>query len=251
LGRDLFSRILYGTSTSVSSSLILVGIIFVVGTALGMLAGYFGGVIDMIIMRISDIMISFPDLILAIAIAGILGPSLGNAIIAITIVSWTKYTRLARSLVLKIMQSDYISAARLTGSKTPHILKKYLFPNILPTLIVTAATDIGSIMLQLASLSFLGFGAQPPTPEWGYMLSEGREFLQRAPWLLIFPGLAIFIVVMVFNLLGDSLRDVLDPGTNKINRKCRKKVKENECKKDGKGLHRNSASNWGIKWMWK
>lgn len=211
LGRDLFSRVIYGTRVSVSAALILVVCIFVLGSVLGILAGYFGGKVDMVIMRIADMMIAFPGMVLAIAVAGILGPSITNAVIAITLVSWTKYARLARSLVLKMKNCDYIAAAKVTGSKTLHILARYMFPDVTPTLVITAATDIGSMMLELAGLSFLGFGARPPMAEWGLMLSEGRQYMQNAPWLMIFPGLAILIVVVVFNLLGDSLRDVLDP----------------------------------------
>ncbi len=211
LGRDLLSRVIYGSRISLSSALILVFCIFAVGTILGILAGYFGGAVDVIIMRIADMMISFPGMVLAIAVAGILGASITNAVIAITIVSWTKYARLARSLVLKIKNCDYIAAARVTGSTTPHILYRYLFPNTMPTLVITAATDIGSMMLELAGLSFLGFGAQAPAAEWGLMLSEGRSYMMAAPWMMIFPGAAILVTVIVFNLLGDSLRDVLDP----------------------------------------
>ena len=156
-------------------------------------------------------MLAVPGLVLALAVAGIMGASIKNAIIAIVVVSWTKYARLARSLVLKIRDRDYVAAAIVTGSKTPYMLLRYMLPNALPTLIITAATDIGSMMLELASMSFLGFGAKPPAPEWGYMLNEGRACMQTAPWLMIFPGLAIFVVVVVFNMLGDSIRDILDP----------------------------------------
>lgn len=211
LGRDLFSRVIYGTRVSVPAALILVACIFVVGSILGILAGYFGGWVDMVIMRIADMMIAFPGMVLAIAVAGIMGASITNAVIAITIVSWTKYARLSRSLVLKMKNCDYVAAARVTGSTTPHILFSYMFPNVIPTLVITAATDVGSMMLELAGLSFLGFGAKAPTPEWGLMLSEGRAYMQNAPWMMLYPGIAILIVVVVFNLLGDSLRDVLDP----------------------------------------
>ena len=211
LGRDVLSRVIYGTRSSLSMTLILVGVIFVVGTGLGILAGYFGGALDAVIMRIADMMISFPGLVLAIAIAGMLGPNLVNAVIAISALSWTKYARLARSLVLKIKSELYMEAAVVTGTRTLGILKRYVVPNMITTLIVTAATDIGTMMLELAGLSFLGFGATAPTPEWGLMLNEGRTYLTKAPWLRIYPGIAIVIVVVVFNMLGDSIRDILDP----------------------------------------
>lgn len=211
LGRDVLSRILYGASYSLTSVLGLVAAIFVVGTTLGVIAGYFGGVVDVVIMRIADMMISFPGVILAIAIAGILGGSLINAMIAMLCVTWTKYARLARSMVLKIKKRDFVDAAVVSGGSALHILWVHILLNILPLMIITAAADIGAMMMELAGLSFLGFGSQPPAPEWGLMLNEGRQQLQTAPWLMFFPGLAIFITVVVFNLWGDSLRDVLDP----------------------------------------
>lgn len=211
MGRDIFSRVIYGARASLSATFGVVALIFLVGTVTGVLAGYFGGVIDAVIMRIADMMLAFPGLVLALAVAGIMGACIKNAIIAIVVVSWTKYARLARSLVMKIRDRDYVSAAIVTGSKTPYMLFRYMLPNALPTLIITAATDIGSMMLELAAMSFLGFGAKPPAPEWGYMLNEGRACMQSAPWLMIFPGLAIFVVVVVFNMLGDSIRDILDP----------------------------------------
>lgn len=211
MGRDIFSRVIYGARASLSATFGVVALIFLVGTVTGVLAGYFRGVIDAVIMRIADMMLAFPGLVLALAVAGIMGASIKNAIIAIVVVSWTKYARLARSLVMKIRDRDYVSAAIVTGSKTPYMLFRYMLPNALPTLIITAATDIGSMMLELAAMSFLGFGAKPPAPEWGYMLNEGRACMQSAPWLMIFPGLAIFVVVVVFNMLGDSIRDILDP----------------------------------------
>lgn len=211
LGRDVFARVIYGARTSLTATFAVVAIIFVLGSVLGVLAGYFGGWVDTIIMRIADMMVSFPGMVFAIAIAGILGASVKNAVIAVALVSWTKYARLARSLVLKIRNRDFVSAAIVTGSKTPYILRKYMLPNVIPTLVITAATDIGGMMLELAGLSFLGFGAKAPTPEWGLMLNEGRQFISNAPWMMFYPGLAIFVVVVVFNLLGDALRDVLDP----------------------------------------
>ena len=211
LGRDIFARVIYGARTSLTAAFSVVLIIFVLGTVLGVLAGYFGGWVDTVIMRVADLMVSFPGMVFAIAVAGILGASVKNAVIAVSLVSWTKYARLARSLVLKIRNRDYVSAAIVTGSRTPYILQKYMIPNVIPTLVITAATDIGGMMLELAGLSFLGFGAKAPTPEWGLMLNEGRQFIQNASWMMIYPGAAVFIVVVVFNLLGDTLRDVLDP----------------------------------------
>ena len=210
LGRDLFSRVIYGSRYSLFITLILVATIFIVGTFLGVIAGYFGGIVDMIIMRIGDMMIAFPGLILAIAIAGLLGPSVRNAIIAISAVTWTKYARLARSMVLKIKQELYVEAAKITGSRNYSVIFKYIIPNMITTMIVTAVSDIGTLMLEIAALSFLGFGAQPPIPEWGAMLNEGRTTLSSAPWMMMYPGLAIVIVVTIFNMLGDAARDLID-----------------------------------------
>ena len=211
MGRDIFARVIYGARSSLSGTLILVAVILVIGTFLGIISGYFGGWVDAVIMRLADMMIAFPGLVLAIAVAGILGPSMRNAVIAIALVSWPKYARLARSLVMKIRHTDFVAAATVTGSRTGYMLRKYMLPNTITTLVITAATDIGTMMMELAALSFLGFGAQPPTPEWGKMLNDGRTLIQTAPWTMIYPGLAIFITVVVFNMLGDALRDILDP----------------------------------------
>ena len=211
LGRDCFSRVLYGARASLTGVLVLVASVFVVGTTMGVVSGYFGGKVDMVIMRISDMLISFPGMILAIAVAGIMGGSLVNAVFALTIVSWTKYARLSRSMVLKVKRRDFVEAAIVNGGTPGHILWVHILPNILPMMVITAAADIGALMMELAGLSFLGFGSQPPAPEWGLMLNEGRQQLQTAPWLMFFPGLAIFVTVVVFNLWGDNLRDVLDP----------------------------------------
>lgn len=211
LGRDVLSRILCGAAYSLTSVILLVCIIFFIGTTLGILSGYFGGLIEKIIMRLADMMISFPGIILAIAIAGIMGGSLFNAMVALTVVTWTKYARLSRSLVIKLKQREFVQAAVVNGGKVPHILITHILPNILPMMVITAAADIGAITMELAGLSFLGFGSQPPAPEWGLMLNEGRQQLQTAPWLMFFPGLAIFVTVVIFNIWGDLLRDVLDP----------------------------------------
>lgn len=210
LGRDLFSRVIYGTRTSLTAAFLLVGVIMTVGTVLGVLAGYYGGVWDAVIMCLADVMLSFPGLVLAVAVAGILGTNMKNAVFAIAMVSWPKYARLARSLVLKVCSQDYVAAARVAGSKNCYIIRSCLLPNVLPNILITGTTDIGSVMLEIAGLSFLGFGAQPPAAEWGMMLNEGRIYMTSAPWLMLFPGAAIFITVMVFNLLGDSLRDWME-----------------------------------------
>ena len=210
LGRDILSRIIYGTRYSLFMTLVLVATVFSLGTILGLLAGYFGGIVDTLIMRLADMMVSFPGIILAIAIAGLLGPSMTNAIIAISSVTWPKYARLSRSMVLKIRKELYIEAAKLTGSKDKDILFKYILPNMLTLMLVTAISDIGALMLEISALSFLGFGAQPPIPEWGAMLNEGRTYLAKAPWLMLYPGMAIVIVVVVFNMLGDNIKDLID-----------------------------------------
>ena len=211
MGRDVFSRVIYGTRTSLFYTLILVASIFLIGSFIGIVAGFFGGKIDATLMTFSDIMVSFPGMALAIAVCGIMGASIVNAVIAITLVSFTKYARLARSLVLKEKYKDYIAAAKISGTKNHLIMIRYLLPSALPTLVITAAADMGGMMLELAGFSFLGLGASSASIEWGYMLNEGRQYMESAPWLMMFPGIAIFITVTAFNLLGDSLRDMLDP----------------------------------------
>lgn len=211
LGRDVFARVIYGARTTFASVFMLVALVFLVGTTLGIISGFYGGKVDIIIMRFADIMISFPGVLLAIAIAGVIGGSAINAVIALMCATWPKYARLGRSMVLKVKQREYIEAARVNGGTPIHILWQHVLPNILPLLVITAAADLGALMLELAGLSFLGFGAQPPTPEWGSMINEGRQQLQSAPWLMMFPGAAIFVSVVIFNLWGDALRDVLDP----------------------------------------
>jgi len=211
LGRDCLSRILYGTRTSLLMTLSLVGIIAGIGTFVGVVSGYMGGKVDAVLMRIVDMMLAFPGIVLAIAIAGMMGGNIVNTILALAAVSWTKYARLGRSLTLKLRERDFIAAAVTTGTRPRQILWRHVLPNILPTIVVTAAMDIGTMIIELAGLSFLGFGAQPPTPEWGLMLNEGRQHIQTAPWLMLYPGAAILIVVAVFNLWGDSLRDILAP----------------------------------------
>ena len=211
LGRDVLSRVIYGTQLSLFMGVSIVVIMVSIGTIIGAIAGYFGGKIETILMRLADIMLSFPGIVLAIAIAGILGGSIVNTIIALSVVGWAKYARLVRSMTLKVRGEEYVTAAVMMGASTTTILRRHIIPNILPLVVTTGALDIGAIMIEVAGLSFLGFGAQPPTPEWGLMLNEGRQYLQTSPWLMAFPGMSILIVVAIFNLWSDSLRDVVDP----------------------------------------
>ena len=210
-GRDMFSRVIVGAQVSIFSTLALVGVISVFGTIVGTLCGYYGGAVDAIVMRISDVCLAFPGLVFALAIAALLGGGVGNAVIALAVISWPKYARVARSQTLALKNVPFVLAARLSGCTSLQMILRHILPNILGPILVTAMLDIGTMMMELAGLSFLGFGSQPPAPEWGLMLNEGRQQLQTAPWLMFFPGLAIFLTVVVFNLWGDALRDVLDP----------------------------------------
>jgi len=211
LGRDILSRIIYGSRISLQVGLISVGIALVFGVGSGVVAGYYGGKVDMLIMRFMDIMLAFPSILLAIAIMAILGPQLSNAMLAIGIVNLPRFARIVRSSVLTVKEEEYISAAKSLGASDLRIMLKHLLPNCLAPLIVQSTLSIAGAILEAASLSFLGLGAQPPTPEWGAMLSAGRASLQIAPWVVAFPGLAIAITVLGFNLFGDGLRDALDP----------------------------------------
>lgn len=210
-GRDMLSRVIVGSQTSIFSTLVLVAIIAVTGTAIGVLCGYFGGAVDSIMMRVSDICLAFPGLVFALAIASVLNGGVQNAVLALAAISWPKYARLARSQTLSVNHTDYIAAARLSGSSFAGIIFRHILPNILGPILVTAMLDIGTMMMEIASLSFLGLGAQPPTPEWGSMMSGGRSMLQTYPWVVLTPGIAIFVSVVLFNLLGDTVRDYMDP----------------------------------------
>lgn len=211
MGRDILSRIIYGSRISLQVGLFSIGIALVTGVFLGLLAGYYGGVLDMIIMRIMDIMLAFPAILLAIAIVAILGPQLKNAMLAIGIINIPRFARIIRSSTISIKESEYIAAARMMGANDLRIIFYHLLPNAMAPLIVQTTLSIATAILEAAALSFLGLGAQPPTPEWGAMLSDARSSLQRAPWVATFPGLAIIFGVLGFNLLGDGLRDALDP----------------------------------------
>lgn len=210
VGRCIMSRIFYGAKVSLGMTFLLLGIIFVTGVSIGIIAGMNGGIVDTIIMRLAEIILAFPDIVLAIAIVGILGSNMVNTLIGLSLIWWTKYARFTRVSVMKVMSKTYIDAAKLAGASNFNLVRKYILPNIFSGLIIQLVIDISGIMLALSGLSFLGLGVQPPTPEWGNMLNEGRAYLQTAPWLLIYPGLAIFVVVFIFNLLGDSLRDSID-----------------------------------------
>ena len=210
-GRDLLTRIIVGAQTTIFSALALVAGITIIGTIVGIICGYVGGWIDSLLMRISDIFLAFPEMVFAIAIAGVLNGGIWSAAIAVGLIAWPRYARVARSQVLSMKNHQYMNAAELTGTPWYKMIVKHIMPNIMGPIIVTAALDIGAMIMNLAGLSYLGLGVVPPTPEWGSMMSEGRSMLQTSPWIVLAPGLAIFITVVIFNLLGDTVRDILDP----------------------------------------
>lgn len=210
-GRDMFSRVISGARASIFSTFILVAVISVFGTAVGVFCGYYGGILDSLMMRVSDICLAFPGLVFAMAIAAVLGGGIQNAVIALAVISWPKYSRIARGQTLALKNVPYIHAAILAGDTSGQIIWRHVLPNILGPVLVTAMLDIGTMMMELAGLSFLGLGAQIPMAEWGSMMSTGRSMLQTYPWVVLSPGIAIFISVVIFNLLGDTVRDYLDP----------------------------------------
>lgn len=210
-GRDMLSRVIVGSKTSIYSTLLLVAVTTALGTCVGVFCGWHGRWLDTVLMRVSDMFLAFPGLVFALAVAGVLGGGLQNAIIALAAISWPKYARIARSQTLSQKETAWLKAARLSGSGTWKIIFKHILPNILGPILVTAMLDIGTMMMELAGLSFLGLGAKPPTAEWGSMMSDTRSLLTTAPWVTLSPGLAIFVSVMIFNLLGDAVRDYADP----------------------------------------
>ena len=213
LGRDLLARMLFGAQTSIRIGFVAVGLAITAGTFIGLLAGYAGGKLEASLMAAMDLMLAFPSIILAIAITTILGPSINNLMIAVGIVYIPQYARLARSSVLAVKETEYVEAARALGAMVPRILVRHILPNILAPLLVQATLGIATAELEAAGLSYLGLGARPPEPEWGAMLNDARSYWLSAPWALIFPGTAITLLVLGFNLLGDGLRDALDPKT--------------------------------------
>ena len=215
LGRDVFSRLVYGARVSISTALIAVGVALVIGIPLGAIAGTFGGWVDNVIMRITDVFLSFPPLLLAIALVTLLGPGLTNAIIASVVSWWPWYTRLGRGQAISIKERKFVQAAETIGTSKAKIIFSHIVPNCISPVIVQASMDIGGVIMTVASLSFLGLGAQQPQPEWGLMISVGRASFPDKWWCCIFPGIAIFLTVLSFNLLGDAIREILDPKTRK------------------------------------
>ena len=210
-GRDILSRIFWGGRVTLVVGLISVGIAATFGILLGLISGFYGGVTDAVIMRFIDILLAFPRILLALTIVGMLGTGLFNVMLAVGIASITGYARLVRGTVLSAKEQTYVEAARVIGCPDRRILAKHLLPNIIGPVIVLATLDVASAILAASSLSFLGLGVQPPTAEWGYMLNEGRNYLRTAPWITFFPGMAIAVSVLCINMLGDGLRDALDP----------------------------------------
>ncbi len=210
-GRDMLSRVLYGTRTALLAVLVADGLALVVGCALGLVAGFFGGVAEAVIMRTMDVLLAFPYLLLALIIVAALGPGLTNSMIAIGIVYTPQYARLIRGQVLAVRQADYVRAARALGASRTRQMLRHVLPNSFPPVVVMATLQAGAVVVETAGLSFLGLGAQPPSPDWGALLADGQSYFLTAWWIATFPGLAIFLLVLGFNLLGDALRDHFDP----------------------------------------
>lgn len=213
LGRDVLSRLLYGGQLSIATAILTTAAITIIGIIVGIATGYFGGTVDMLIMRIVDVVLALPRLVLALAVTGVLGPGLVNLMIGIVAVGWADYSRLVRGLVLSVRERPFVEAARAVGASPARVMFRHILPNLVGQILVLSTLDLGGILLTLSGLSFLGLGVRPPTPEWGTMLAEGKTFLDRAPQLMVLPGIAISVVVLGFNLLGDGLRDALDPKT--------------------------------------
>ena len=213
LGRDVLSRLLFGARLSIGSTVVATLIISAIGVAVGVLVGWYRGIVDSAFGRLLDIFLAFPPFLLALAVTALLGPGLDNVMVAIVLAWWPIYARIVRSAVLSERSKTYIESARAVGSSSARIIRRHVLPNIVGPIVVLTTLDLGTVMLGISGFSFLGLGVKPPTAEWGAMLSEGRTYLSRAPNMMFFPGAAIFLMVLGFNLLGDGLRDVLDPRT--------------------------------------
>lgn len=211
MGRDILSRVIEGSRISLSIALLVVIISAVLGTVIGLTSGFFGGKIDMALMRIVDVLLAFPTIVFALAISAVLGTGEINLVIAICCIQWTRYARVARGEAILLKNSEYIDAARAIGNNSLQIIVKYFLPYVISKIVILMSLDIGGIILYCSSLSFLGMGAQPPSPDWGAMISDGKENMRYAPWMALFPGLAIAISALTFNMLGDGIRDFLDP----------------------------------------
>jgi peptide/nickel transport system permease protein len=211
LGRDTFSRIVYGARWSLGAAVVATVIVMTIGVFVGMVAGYFGGWLDALLMRVVDVLLAFPSLVLYLAIVGTLGPGLTNVMIALVSISWVSYARMVRGLVLSWREREFIRASTALGAPGRRLMVRHILPNVVPPVVVLASLQTGGLILALAALGFFGLGVQPPTPEWGTMINQSRLFLQTSPALMVWPGVAISLTVLGFNLLGDGLRDVLDP----------------------------------------
>ena len=218
LGRDVFSRVLHGAQISLRIAIMTAVIATAIGAPLGLISGYFGGWIDLLLMRLTDMFMAFPRLILAMAIAAALKPSLENVVLAISLAAWPAYARLARSVTLALREELFVEAAHALGASHARVLRRHILPGVVSPVIIQVSLDMGGIILTAAGLGFIGFGAQPPTPEWGLMIAEGRNYIPNQWWLSLFPGLAISLVVLGFNLLGDGIRDLLDPRMRGVTR---------------------------------
>lgn len=240
LGRDVFARLLFGARVSIGTAVVAGTLIGLIGTVIGLVAGYVGGFVDGLVGRVVDILLSFPPFLLAMAVLGLVGPGLRNLVLALVAVSWAQYARIVRGTVLVERERDYVEAARAAGASAARIMRRHVLPNIVAPVIVFVTLDMGIVLLEISGLSFLGLGVKPPTAEWGSMLSDGRNYLDQAPQMMTFPGAAIFLLVLGLNLLGDGLRDALDPRTRlSLSRKARRAARVGSIRK---GLGRPTST---------